>query len=461
MMSPMVEPSCREPVALRRGRRSLPRFIEQIAIKAVYLLALAALYFALAKIYTDFLQPKFEYMHFRQNFVAMREVESLIVLCVAAAVMPAIFRKPSDLFVSLAIVFTVVPTAMMYAYGDLGSETAFVTYAGLGAIFLARLVPIAVPAWPPIDGKIPIYLLTGFSLIGVGTTAYKMGFEHFSLDLIDVYGRRAIGHGILTGISQYIVFFALKCNLLATIISFICRRWVALGVNLIAAILFFGFMGNKGPFFGILFFIILTYIARSKFVILAIILLVAVIYVIFSILFLEPEYLALAALFGQRMLILPVFINDWYLTVFQDIKLYWSDSKLSLGLLDYPLFLDPSTTVAYNWIGKTTTHANTGFVGSGYMNAGLVGILVYAVMIGLCCRVIDEFARRRDTEIFAAIICLPGFLTAITTSDLPTVLFSGGWGFTILLLAFFDPRMVTTGRKGSTALRVQAMGPIN
>jgi hypothetical protein len=31
------------------------------------------------------------------------------------------------------------------------------------------------------------------------------------------------------------------------------------------------------------------------------------------------------------------------------------------------------------------------------MHAGLIGILVYAVVIGLCCRVIDEFARQRDT----------------------------------------------------------------
>lgn len=157
------------------------------------------------------------------------------------------------------------------------------------------------------------------------------------------------------------------------------------------------------------------------------------------------------------MLILPVFINNLYLTIFNDLKLFWSDSKLSLGLFDYPLNFDPQTTVAYYWMRRTTTHANTGFIGSGYMNAGLLGILLYAVVIGLCCRVIDELARQRDTKSFAAIICLPGFLTAVTTSDLPTVLFSGGWSFTILLVAVFDPRFATTGRKRSAPLRMQAV----
>lgn len=258
---------CREPMPRTRGKRAFPSFFQETSIKVVYLVALTALYFALARTYTEFLQPQYKYMHFKQNFVPMREVGSLIVLAVAAAVLPTSFRKPSDLFVSLAMVFTLVPTAMMYTYGDLGLETALVTYVGLAVIFLARLIPIGVPAWKPVPGSIPIYLLTGLSLLGVGTTAYLMGFDHFSLDLVDVYGRRAIGHSILTGLSYYIVFFGLKCNLIVIIISFICQRWAIFAINIIVGILFFGFMGNKGPFYGMLFFIILVYIMKSRFVI--------------------------------------------------------------------------------------------------------------------------------------------------------------------------------------------------
>ncbi len=161
----------------------------------------------------------------------------------------------------------------------------------------------------------------------------------------------------------------------------------------------------------------------------------------------KREYETFADIFEQRMLILPVYVNNLYVNIFNDLKLYWADSKLSFGLIDYPLYLDPQTTVAYYWIGKTTTHANTGFVGSGYMHAGLIGILVYAVVIGLCCRVIDEFARQRDTKSFAALICLPGFMTAVTSADLPTVLFSGGWGLTILLVAVLDPRIIVRRRR--------------
>ena len=147
------------------------------------------------------------------------------------------------------------------------------------------------------------------------------------------------------------------------------------------------------------------------------------------------------SLFQLRNLILPVYLNDEYLKYFSDLKLYWANSKVSVGLIDIPLSLvqeDPSTTIGYHVFGKTTTHANTGFIGTGYMNAGLIGILIYAVVIGLCCRVIDFYAQFRGTKTFATLICLPGFVTAISSSDLPTTLFSGGWGLAILFVTVFE-----------------------
>jgi hypothetical protein len=415
-----------------------PSSFEHIWIKVVYLIALMALYFALAKTYTEFLQPLFKYQHFKQNFVPTREVASLIVLCVAAAVMPANFRRPSDLFVSLAIVVTLVPTAMMNTYGSLSSETAFVTYAGLAVIFLAREIPTTVRVWPDCNA-LPIHAFTALSILGVVTTAYQMGFDSFSLDLVDVYGRRAIAYSKLNGISKYIVFLALNSNLIAVLMSFICRRWVSLVVNLTASFLFFGLMGNKAAFYGSIIFIIISVILQSRFCIVFIVSCLSGVAVCYYLFFMNREYITFAELYQQRNLILPVYINDLYLNDFSYRKLYWAYSKLSLGLIDNPLSLDPATSVAYHWVGRTTTHANTGFVGSGYMNAGFIGILIYAVVIGLCCRVIDVFAQIHGTKSFAALICLPGFLNAVTSSDLPTVLFSGGWSLAILVTMGFDP----------------------
>jgi hypothetical protein len=429
-----------------RREGSHPGFFEAISIKAIYFIALIALYFALAKTYTEFLQPLFAYEHFKQHYVPTREVESLIVLSVAAAIMPTNFRRPSDLFMSFAVVFMLVPTAVMYTYAFLGSETAVVTYVGLAVIFLAREIPIGVPVWP-VHGIVPLAPLTCLSLLGVATTAYHMGFANFSLDLVDVYGRRAIAASKLTGISGYIVSFGLFSNLLATIISFYCRRWVSLIVNVTAAFLFFGLIGNKGLFYGIPFFVALTVVMRSRFSLIFIVSCFSAVVVSYYLFFMNLEHQKFAELFVHRGLFIPVFANDLYLHVFKDMKLFWADSKLSLGLVDNPLKnINPQYLVGYDWMHRTTMSANTGFVGAGYMQAGLAGILIYAVVIGLCCGIIDKFARHRGTLSIAAIVCLPGFLGAVTSSDLPTALFSGGWGLAILFTAVFEPR--TADRTG-------------
>jgi hypothetical protein len=429
----------RAPMPQTRREGSYPSFFGAISIKAIYFIALIALYFALAKTYTEFLQPLYAYEHFKRHYVPTREVESLIVLSVAAAIMPTNFRRPSDLFMSFAVVLTLVPTAMMYTHAGLGLETAVVTYVGLAVIFLAREVPIPFRVWPA-QGIVTLTPLTCLSLLGVVTAAYHLGFASFSLDLVDVYGRRAIADSKLTGISRYIVSFAEQGNLLATIMSFWCRRWVSLVVNVTAGFLFFGLIGNKGLFYGIFFFVTLIIVMRSRFSLILIVSCFSAVAVSYYLFFMDLEHLTFGHLFEQRSLFLPVFLNDIYLHIFHNMKLFWAGSKLSLGLVDDPLPVVPQNFVAYLWVHMPTTSANTGFVGSGYMNAGLTGILIYAVVIGLCCGVIDKFARHRGTQSVAAVVCLPGFWAAVVSGDLPTVLFSGGWGLAILFSAVFEPR---------------------
>jgi hypothetical protein len=68
-------------------------------------------------------------------------------------------------------------------------------------------------------------------------------------------------------------------------------------------------------------------------------------------------------------------------------------------------------------------------------------------------------ARQSAATVFQSYEHFNGSLNAVTSSDLPTVLFSEGWSFAILLTAVFDPRIATTGRTGLTPLRAQALQP--
>ncbi len=222
-----------------------------------------------------------------------------------------------------------------------------------------------------------------------------------------------------------------------------------LAINLVAAAFYFGLIGDKAPLFILPALIILNYALHRQYIIVYLFFITATIIIAFTFCFQDQTILFVddgnssalfdfASLFERRTLILPVWLNDVYVEYFSDTKLYWAQSQLSLGLVEQTLSSDPATTIG-DYISGTEMHANTGFVGSGYMNAGFVGVAIYAVVIGLCCRIIDVFAQSRDTKVLSTLICLPGFINAVTSSDLPTGLFSHGWAAAIVLVAILRP----------------------
>ena len=418
-------------------------------VKTIYFAFLVAMYFGLAQAYTEFWQPLFAYSGFVQSYVPEREMDSLIVLFVAAALTPTGFRRPSDIYVSLSILTTLVPTAVMYAYGDMGAETAYLTYVGLALIYLSRNIPIPIPDLRWGGNLIVIQLITLLSIIGVMLTAHGMGFSDFSFSLFNVYDRREIAFERLTGVVGYMVSFGLAANLLAIILSVFSKSWAMLAINLVASVFYFGLIGNKGPLFILPVLIILNYALYRQYIIVYLFFMTATIITAFTFCFQDQVLLVdggnssdlfdFASVLERRTLILPVWVNDAYIKYFSDTKVYWAYSRLSLGLVQQTLSYEPATEIG-NYLRGSEMHANTGFVGSGYMNAGFIGVAIYAVVIGLCCRIIDVFAQRRDSKVLSTLICLPGFISAVTSSELPTVLFSHAWAAAILLVAIFRPK---------------------
>lgn len=416
-----------------------------ITIKVIYFALLIAMYFGLSQAYTEFWQPLFSYTGFIQSYVPTREIEALSMLFIAAVLMPVRFQRPSDVYVPLAILTTLLPTAMMYAIGNIKPETAYLTLFGIFLICLSREVPIPVPRLQWIDGFDPIPYLTLLAATGVLLTVQSIGTKDFSFALFDVYSRRQVASDAISGAPAYIVSFGLMANSLAIILSLYTRQWIMLSINLISAILYFGLIGHKAPLFTLPIIAALNYTLRKKHILLfifaiftAFIVLAPVLYQDQSLMFTingEPSgFFDFASTYERRGLILPAWVNDAYVRYFTDHeKLHWAYSRLSFGLVDQTLPFDPPDTIGY-YLDEAGMYANTGFIGSGYMNAGSVGVLAYAVVIGLCCQIIDSFARRNDTKILSTLICLPGFMTAVTSAELPTALLTHGWAATIVLV---------------------------
>ncbi|GAB6192087.1 hypothetical protein JCM39068_18360 [Desulfocastanea catecholica] len=150
---------------------------------------------------------------------------------------------------------------------------------------------------------------------------------------------------------------------------------------------------------------------------------------------LAPEGIEfLGALFANRIVFIPSQINFYYFEFFSENPfMLWAESKISLGLVDTQL---PMASMKY--IGGLMTKndaisANTGWVANAYMNAGIIGIFIYAAVVGFIYVLIDVWADIYGKELVGAAFLIP-VITFIMSADLLITLLTTG--LFVLLLIF-------------------------
>ena len=142
----------------------------------------------------------------------------------------------------------------------------------------------------------------------------------------------------------------------------------------------------------------------------------------------------------RRLLFLPVKINFTYLEYFSiHDKIYWSNSILK-SIYQYPYDLKPAFLIGdYLYSSKDPVHANTGFIASGYMQAGYFGVLIYTFLSVLIFKLINTYSLRNSKFISFSILFIP-INTLFFSSDFFTTLLTHGLLIAILCLCIFNEK---------------------
>ena len=132
----------------------------------------------------------------------------------------------------------------------------------------------------------------------------------------------------------------------------------------------------------------------------------------------------MTALGVRRVFFEPSLINFFYYEFFKlNEFVYWSNSNLTFGLFDYPYSLDPAHQIGFYFYGTELQGAITGWLGSGYMNAGYLGVYLYAFLLGLIFSFIDSYKNLIDSKYLVAFTISPLFvLTVQLLSSPPTII---------------------------------------
>ncbi|MDA3909730.1 MAG: O-antigen ligase [Bacteroidales bacterium] len=146
------------------------------------------------------------------------------------------------------------------------------------------------------------------------------------------------------------------------------------------------------------------------------------------------------SIFVRRLFFLPVYISDYYFSFFQDNHIYLSHSFLG-PLIDYPYHLGPTLLMGEQIYQNPETSCNTGIIGDGFMNFGIIGSIIFVFIAAIFLKFLDSLRMHHS---FFGLSFL--YLVLFMNSALFTTLLTHA-GLLFILLGIFFFKNTNTASK--------------
>lgn len=429
--------------SLKLRVKPLPPTVVRLGRQAIEIGLYLAFYASLLFSYVTFFPQNFSYEGYVDAFDAVR---AAIAVGLVVGLVVVVQRTPPSTALLLHMGLMLVVMPMIVLWVGAGKTSAYLATGVLsflvivGMVRLVRLRPLRLAnigdAWT-LRGLI---LLVGLIILAMGAMG---GFRHFNLSLANVYEFRDEAADNLPGVFGYLIPAATKIFLPFGLIVALHRRSlmgvVAIGVGVI---LMFGLSSHKAILVYPILVVGLYVIAGSPWCVSLFVVgltgLVNLASVLLSVTE-NPAAVFFSSMVVRRGIILPAELTSYYLTWFLDQPyIYWAESKLTLGAFASPYGVKIVNVIGLEFSGRLDMAANVGWIGSGYANAGPIGVLVYAIGIGLLIALLTAFAERFDARIVVAANA-PLVVTVLYASDFVTSLLTHGILVSLLVLSCVRP----------------------
>jgi hypothetical protein len=413
-------------------KRSFVRVLES---KATFIFAALIFKLTIEFSYLVFVSPLYSYMGFvwSPNFV--KWTESWVLFFIVVGIIPSKLSKPSHFLLLILLFNIVIPLLSFYGLANKSRYHLYIVLFGYGLIYIfrrGRLLRIPLLKEGPQISEILILL----GCIGVSLWfVYSGGTQYFQIDLTKVYDyRRLSAELIKTGPMGYIntwAYFVFGPGLLT--IALWRKKYSIATLAFLLHIFWFGVSAQKfvlfAPFPVLFVWLIFRKTRSPSWVPLGLTVIVS------GVLFISLtfNYPYPASMFVRRLFF--VIANntfDYYQFFSDNPWVWWSNSSVTLGLIEYPYDLIPAKLIG-EWQGNES-HVNNTFLSTGYMHAGIVGIALYGILVGFLFRLIDSFAARGlPVWVVLGILIMPCY-SLIISSDFPTALLTKGVGIGLVLV---------------------------
>jgi hypothetical protein len=415
-----------------------------------------AMFFALAWAYEHFVVPIYGYEGYIFEPDQANGYIALAAVALASLITPAAAHKPSTLFYQIVLQFVVIPLLILfYAHGERWEYPAQVLTAHALSIALPRYLPVRAPRFARVSKDNLLHILFALSALYVASIFAMGGGAYLNFDLYRVYEFREAAAENLPGFFAYVSPLIGKVVVpVAFVLALLYRRYAMAAAMLGFSALIFGLTTHKSAFFSPFLILLIYFVSSGRNLTLKLnIAVLAVILLSLADFWLQtvsdhPFYGWTGNLLVRRVFFVPAHLNYLYYDFFSRNEwVLFSNSKLTLGLLDYPYPLDTPYLIGRVYFQNDRMAANTGWAGSGYMQAGFAGLLLYGAILGIVFKYIDACARRSGEQALTTAAVVIPLYALITSGDLPTSFLTHGLYLNLLLIACFH------GKESSDAYR--------
>ncbi len=405
--------------------------------KNLHLIGFLLFYIILTYEYFSFIIPYFEEKGFILDIVFEKSVFGFIVLGILI-IKIFFIKQPSGFIYTLSIFVGMgfcIPSIIMYQFAGI---TIWVPLLSTFFVIILTSKFLNFPHIKSINLKFSDqkYILMGLTIIMIipfiSTYGLNINKNVFSFGS-EIYDIRASAKSQSTILTSYFFGQLTKVLLPSLIVYGLLRKNKLLWITGIILMLYI-FMINphKSVFLSIFvvlaFFLFKNYYSKAGLMISGIIGVLILTFIFTK----TTGNILPESIFVRRMFFLPVYISDNYFTFFNDNHVMLSHSILS-PFFDYPYDLDPAFLMGDYIYNKPGTSCNTGIIGDGYMNFGIIGTIIFSIIAAIILRFLDSLNMHHS---FFGISFL--FLVLFMNSALFTILLThGGILFMIIGLFFF------------------------
>lgn len=388
--------------------------------------------------YYSFVAPYYSYMGFEYEFVLETYLLSWFLYLAVIPTVKIYFKRYIDFIILIYIIFLMAPLFSLFGLSNSSFIPPILCFISFFIIYLVGNTKtyLAINITPVKSGNLIAKIASlGFVLFLILWFIKTGAIHNYTFDLTNVYDVRYKNRELASGgIFTYINMWVMKIFMTYLfVINIEKKHFLNLILLFLIQLFFFSVSGHKSvlffPLIVIGIWLLINYdLNRSSIVTFLAIVIVLVPYLYY----LYTDDIFIPSMFIRRMLFLPAELSFVYYDFFQaNDFLIWSNSVLEF-IFDYPYELPIPLVIGYEY--GFDANVNNGFISMGYAHLGVIGVLIYAVIIGIIIRYLDSIVDKGVPFWIVLSLTVIPVRAMIIQSDLFTQVLTGGLVVAIILL---------------------------